>query len=123
MNLPILPPAMGKVVGLTGLFGLGIATGLGKGNILNSNLFNFAFKIDLLSNHARAEGFGKTYNKSEVKTRKIQRIINAIKHPNEKEAPFTTTSIRIGFVVIRGNERLCVFNMIYYMFDLMKGLI
>ena len=32
-NLIILPPAMGKIIGQTGPFCLGIETGLGEGNL------------------------------------------------------------------------------------------
>ena len=33
MHLTILPPAMGKIVGQTGLFKLGVATRRGKGKL------------------------------------------------------------------------------------------
>ena len=49
MHLNILPLAMGKIVDETGLFSLDMTTGLGEGKTLNSNQFNFAWQIDLLS--------------------------------------------------------------------------
>ena len=42
MNPIILPPAMGKIVGQTMLFNLGVATSLGEGKTVNSNLLNSA---------------------------------------------------------------------------------
>ena len=60
MNPIILPPAMGKIVGQTRFFSLGVATSLEKEN---SELkpAKLCLKIDFASYPARAEGLVNIY--------------------------------------------------------------